>query len=296
MQTVLSFLTAPLPPFAYTALGIVAVLLFALHGAYRGIFKMLFGITSLILAYPLAEPFGFIMRPLLDLDRFPPMFHGVILATIGGLVSYSLLWLLFFLLTILFKLDRNRYGWDRAIVMSGGAVLGSMFGAVIVLIFSWFLLIMGSLVGSMPGLSAVTTQEGGGKPAQESSTKGMILFPARLIAGHNEAFRESSLGIFAARLNPAAAKFDTGISVATEVMKNPENMQKLAQYAPVAEILKEDAVKDLMSDPEIQKMAAEGNIYGILNHPATKKMLSDPAIQKALENIDPKELEKMLKQ
>src|SRR3989344_4914933 len=91
MQTVLSFLTAPLPPLAYTALGVAAVLLFALHGAFRGIFRMLFGITSLILAYPLAEPFGFMMRPLLDLDRFPPMLHGVILATIGGLFSYRLL-------------------------------------------------------------------------------------------------------------------------------------------------------------------------------------------------------------
>ena len=294
MQTVLSFLTAPLPPLAYTALGIAAVLLFAVHGAYRGIFKMLFGITSLILAYPLAEPFGFALRPLLALDYFPPMFHGVILATIGGLVAYALLWLLFFLLTILFSLDRTRYGWDRAIVMSGGALLGGIFGAVIVLILSWFLLIMGSLVGSMPSLSATTIQTGEEKPAQESSMKGMILLPARFIAGHNEAFRKSALGIFAARLNPATAKFDTGISVATEVMKNPKNMENLIEYEPVADIIKKDAVQNLMKDPEIQKMAVEGNIYGILNHPATKKMLSDPEIQKALENIDPEELKKML--
>lgn len=295
MQTVTAFLTMPLPPFAYTALGIAAVLLFAVHGAFRGIFKVLFGITSLILAYPLAEPFGTALMPLLRLDDFPPMFVAPLLAALGGIVAYGLLWLLFFFVTILFHLDRKRYGWDKAIVMSGGAVLGGLFGALIVLIFSWLLLIMGSLVGNIPGLSPAAAEEGGKKPAQESSVKGILLFPARLIAGHNEAFRESALGIFAARLNPAAAKFDTGISIATEVMKNPENMQKLAGYQPVAEILKEGAVKDLMSNPEIQKMAAEGNIYGILNHPATKKMLSDPKIQEALANIDPAELEKMLK-
>lgn len=296
MQTVTSILTTPLSPTVYTLIGIGAVILFAVHGAYRGIFKVLFGITSLILAYPLAEPFGAALAPLLDLERFPSVFHSLLLTTIGGFVAYVLLWLLFFLLTLLFKLDRQRYGWDRAIVMGGGALLGALFGAAIILLLSWFLLIMGTLVAGMPGISRENAAGGEKKPAEESAMKEAIMLPARFVAGHSEAFRESNLGIFARESNPAAEKLDTGMSVATEVIKNPKSMEKLIEYEPIAEIIKGDAVQELMANEEIKKMAAEGNIFGILNHPATKAMLNDPEIQEALKNIDPAELQKMLQE
>lgn len=289
MQALTSFLTTPLPPIAYTLIGIAVVILFAVHGAFRGIFRMLFLITSLILAYPLAKPFGDALLPFLPFENIPSIVIEPVLTAIGGTVAYILLWLLFLMVTRLFRLNRERQGWGRIIVMSGGALIGGLFGALLVLLFSWFLLIMGTLVAAMPGLSQETEES--------SALRDAVLLPARFVAGHSEAFRESRLGEIAKESTPAPAeKLESSMSVATEVLKNPHSMEKLIEYEPIADIIKGGAVQDLMANEEIRKMAAEGNIFGILNHPATKAMLSDPKIQEALANIDPKELQKMLQE
>src|SRR3989344_3556669 len=150
----MDFLTTPLPPHAYTVIGLGIVLFFALKGGFRGIFKDLFGITCLIIAYPLAEPFGWALKPLISLDRFPTMMHDTLLLALGGMVSYGALRVLFLFTTKFLELNRKRYGWDRFFVSSGGALIGGLFGAVLVLILSWFLLTVGTLATALPVMNA----------------------------------------------------------------------------------------------------------------------------------------------
>ncbi len=285
-NTHMEFLTTPLPPHAYTVIGLGIVGFFILKGAFRGVFKELFGITCLIVAYPLAEPFGWALKPLISLDRFPPMMHGTLLLALGGTIAYGALEVLFLFTTRLLKLNRHRYGWDRFFVSLGGAVIGGLFGAVLVLILSWFLLTIGTLASALPMADASENEQ--------SLTTQVLLFPATFMGAHNAAFRESALGKFAAKTNPTLHTLDVGVSLTTEILQKPENLKKIVTYPPIAEIIQQKGVQDLLLNEEIQAMMEKNDILGLMNHPATQKMLSDPKVQEALKKIDPEELKRLL--
>ncbi|HLC75557.1 MAG TPA: hypothetical protein VJB82_00335 [Candidatus Peribacterales bacterium] len=277
----MQYLTLPFPPHAYTILGLGAIAFFFLHGATRGIFKELFSITGLIASYPLAKPFGWALTPLLSLERIPTIFHKTFIMALGGIVAYGTLWVLFLFLTRLLKLERRRYGWDKFIVASSGCLVGGVFGTLIVFVGSWFILLLSSILSVIPASAA----------EKEGS---IFLLPTAIIRAHGDAFRTSALGTFAQKTNPLLHTFDVGISLATQISTNPKAMQTLMAYPPVADIIDEPVVRNLIANPDIQAMAKEGNMIGIMNHPSVQEMLNDPEVQKKLQEIDPSALKALL--
>jgi len=275
------FLTSPFVPHAYTILGAGVVAFFFLRGSMRGIFKELFSITCLVASYPLAKPFGDMLKLLITLEKIPAMFHTTVFITFGGIVAYGTLWVLFLFITRLFHLERKRYGWDRVLVAGTGACVGGAFGSLIVLITSWFILLMSSIVSALPT-----------PPAEAAGS--IYLLPSAIVRGHGDAFRASALGVFAQNTNPLLQTFDVGISIATHVSSNPESLQKLAEYKPIADMMEQSAVQNLLTNADIKAMAEEGNMIGIMNHPAVQEMLKNQDIQKMLQEINPEELRALL--
>ncbi len=285
----LSILTTPLPPYAYTLIGASIVALFALRGMFRGFFKELFGILSLAAAYLLAKPFGFFLAPFIPTYGLPEMVIEPIAMACGGVLAYVTARFEFFLISILFKLKKKQTGWKKGLIRFGGAILGGAFGLLIVMIVSWFVLLMGKLTAQIPAFNP-PAQEGVEQVQEES----LITLPARMVDAHRKGLEESTLGEVAEETSPVPESVDKGLDVAGEILKDPEKMQKLVEYEPVAEVLRGQITQGLMEDEEIKAMATEGNIIGIMNHPKTKEMLNDPDMQAALEDIDMEELMEVL--
>ena len=281
----LNLLTTPLPPYAYTLIGIGFVSLFALRGMFRGFFNELFGILSLAAAYLLAIPFGLFLMPFLPDFGLPSMFLEPIAMACGGIIAYVTARFEFFLIGILFHLKEKKKGPKKNLIRIGGAVLGAAFGLLIVMIISWFVLLMGKLTAQIPAFNP-TVQEG----VEQVKDDSLITLPARMVDAHRKGLEESTLGEVAEETSPVPESVDKGLDVAGEILKDPGKMQKLVEYEPVAEVLQGQIIQGLMEDEEIKAMAAEGDIFGIMNHPKTQEMLNDPEIQETLEGIDMNEL------
>lgn len=281
----LDLLTTPLPPYAYTLIGVGIISLFALRGMFRGFFNELFGILSLAAAYLLAKPFGLSLLPLIPDFGLPGMLLEPLAMACGGIIAYTTARFEFFLIGVLFKLKEKKKGPKKNLIRIGGAVLGAAFGLLIVMIVSWFVLLMGKLTAQIPAFNP-PAQEGVEQVREES----LITLPARMVDAHRKGLEESTLGEVAEETSPVPESVDKGLDIAGEILSDPEKMQKLVEYEPVADVLRDQIMQGLMENEEIKSMAAEGNILGIMNHTATQEMLSDPDVQEALQGIDMEEL------
>jgi len=348
----MGLLTTTFSPLTYTLIGVGVVLFFVLRGLFRGVFRELFSVLSLLGTYPLATPFAWMVKPAIPLDRFPSLFHEPLLAAIGGTVAYFFLCILFFIITRYFELHRKWEGRMRLIVRVGGAVIGGLFGGLIVLLIGWFILTAGTVIESLhlpvahrpaaiiaeesgeevepeqtkefgidsehvEGLGTESEeaveeegdesveepqQEGGGEKVSEEEgvfvseydSAEPVPFSLQFITAHADTLRESSIGKIAESTNPVTESYGTEITIAKEILENPEKAKKLFEEGPMAEIMQEQAVQDVLKNPEVQELAQEGDIMGLLQHPAIVELLNDPVMKAELEKINAEDIQKLL--
>jgi len=272
-------LTTPLPPYAYNLIGVFIVLIFTLRGFKRGIVKELSGIISLGASIVLANPVGEVLIDAGFFQEIPLLLKTMAAASIAGMLVYVVFRFTFYLLVKFLSLDKKGKGITRYFVQCSGACLGGLFGAVLVFILGWYILLMGSLPTP---------------PPSENSNASLLLLPGQIINAHKGEFAESYLGSIAAQTNPVPENVTKGIEVISALSEDPANIQKILEYEPLQEIATQESVQALMQNEEIRALAEEGNIMELLNNPDVKKVLEDPAVQEALKNIDPSEMMKLL--
>ena len=290
MELVVTILTTPFEPYVYTLIGISIAAFFVIRGSLRGLLKELSSVLSLGASIVLAKPLGNLTMGILPLDTIPLIFHSLIALTIGGLLGYVLVRLGFFLLTKHCGLDREWKGRMRVIMRVGGALIGGIFGIALVLILSWYVLLMGKI--SIP--SPADPEKTVGKTGTGFTTQDLLQLPAKIVSSHREGLAESSLGGLAEETNPAPEEIQDAIDIVSEITKNPEKMRQLMQSEEISNVMEQEAVQNIMQNAEIQAMAAEGDMMGLMSHPDVQAMLNDPDVQAALEEIDTKALLEML--
>ena len=288
------FLTTPLPPWAYSLAAIVVILIFALRGWRRGVLKEFFGIASLLLSIPLAQPFGIFLHKFFPLESVPEVLQVHAEVAMGGLIAYVLLLTLFFFIRTLINRHWKPDGKAKILFRLGGAIIGSLFAALIIMIIVWFVITMGAL-------SQATIKRNEESATPQVDNEGaqfneLILLPSKIVVAHRDALEKSSIGSIAEKTNPVPESVTTGIDIAAEVMKNPEKLQRLIEHEDIEKIMQQKSVHSFMNNKEIKDLAAQGDIMGIFNHPAAKQMLEDPAIQESLQDIDVEELLRSLEE
>jgi hypothetical protein len=169
---------------------------------------------------------------------------------------------------------------------------------------------MGKLTQGIPGFATTKTESvqqeeqtgsGGTQQGGEVNTQGAttatswITLPARMVSAHENALKESALGTIAEETNPVPKEVDDGLGIAGEILRDPTKMKILVEYQPVAEILQQEKITNLMSNAEIQHMAKEGDLIGVLNHPSMQTILQDPVLRQSIDKIDLEELLERLK-
>jgi hypothetical protein len=279
----LEFLVTPLPPYAYTLIGIGMVTLFALRGYIRGFFKEIFSVLSLVLIIVLAKPFGNVAQSLLPLQDLPEMLHPIIAMTVGSIGGYVLIRFFFFLIALKFKLYRKWEGKAKLYVKLGGTIIGLTFGTILLMILSWYMLIVGGLATSI-----IKT------PDMVSGMQRLIFMPTEMMGIHLAGFKESALGKFAEKTNPVPQTITKGVDIISDITQNPEALLNLAEYEPIADLMESESIQNLVENEEIKKMAEQGDIMGLLSHPDVQQLMEDPEIQETLKDINPAEIIELL--
>jgi len=294
MERVVTLLTTPLPAYGYTLIGIGFVTLFTVRGCVRGFLKELSSILSLTSSIVLAKPLGFLLKGLLPLEKIPLVFHGIAALTIGGILGYVLIRILFSLIVRSCNLNREWKGRALILIRLGGALIGGLFGILMIFILSWYVLLVGKL--TLP--PEVPEETGGAKPEVSEETGGtkidLLQLPAKIMSTHREGLAESALGEIAEKTNPAPAEIVDSIDLISELTRNPEKMQQVMQSEQMTQMMQLPSVQNVIENQELQSLAEQGDFMGLLNHPAITEVLDDPAVQEALQSIDPSELMEML--
>jgi uncharacterized membrane protein required for colicin V production len=283
-------LITPLPSYAYTLIGIGFVAIFVVRGYRRGVIREGLGILSLLLSIPLSHPFGVVLRPWLPLDNAPSIVHALIATSFGGLIAYTLLQVLFFLMKKWIFRHWKPQGRVHMFIGVGGALIGGIFAVLIVLFISWYILVMGKLSQAAVRANTLKTPTG----AETQHKRSLLMLPAEMVGAHTEGLQKSALGEIAEETNPVPHNVNTSIDIASAMLADPTKMQKLARNASFSALLNHDSVQDVLHNPDIQKLVAAGDLFGIINHPAITVMMNDPALQESMKTIDVDQLMRSL--
>ncbi len=297
------FLTIPLPPVAYDLIAVLVIIYFAWRGKRRGVIRELSSMISIGGSILLAQPLGSLLLPLFSTANLPEIIKTPIELSLGGLAAYLLLRISLFLIAKFSGLLKEREGTPQTLIHVGGALMGSVFGAFLVLALGWYTLSFGSLSSLLmqnPVLSGGTALASAAPESRQKESPGgmlnLLLLPTRITAAHEEAFALSLSGKIAARFNPIPEQILEGAEVMVDLTQHPEQMQKLAEFAPVQQLVEQPSIQELMGNPEVRALAEKGDITGLLNHPAVQEVMNDPAVQEALKGMDIEEMRKFLEE
>ena len=299
MDTMRTALTTPLPTPAYDLLAALIILLFAWRGAWRGLVRECSMLLSLAGSAALAMPVGSLVLRLIPEGKIPlsTLSPAALTLAIGGVLSYVLLRLALFLLAKYGRLNREWHGSAETAMQCGGALGGSIFGALFALTMGWYVLSMGPLSTQVLTHTALATEHAEEAPEEGTivQRQGLLFLPAEIAAAHWEVLRPSFIGKIAERTNPVPPSIVRSISILTEVTRDPKALQRLTMYAPVQKLAQNFALQALMQNQEVRALAEKGDIVGLLGHPAVKQAMADPEVRSALEKMDTQELMKFLK-
>lgn len=277
----MQLLTTPLPSYIYTLIAIAVVLLFGFRGYKRGLFKELFGFLSLFGAYIFAKPSASVMIALGFGAAMPDLFRGFAAEIVGSICVYILLELIFAFVFHKYKLGKltKGKGEKQKHIRIGGALIGAVFGTIIVMAIAWYFVAFGDLA----------------KVALIDNDQGNLMqLPAKITETHSKAFEDSFIGEIAEETDPTPEAISEGIEIFSTVMEEPEKIADVIEYDPIKEIIEDDVVLEFMQNEEIQDLAEEQDLMGILNHPATQALFDDPTIQEKMQEIDAEELKALL--
>ncbi len=294
-----SFFTTPLPPVGYDLIAILVIAYFAWRGKRRGLVRELSSIVAILGSILLAKPFGSLLLPLFTVSNLPGFIATPIELTLGGLAAYLILRITLFLIAKFSGLLKEREGTPQTVIKVGGAITGSLFGILVVLAFGWYILSFGHLSEILmrnPRLMNIGKAEAAEVSTDLPAGVRLMLLPTRMTAAHREPFSHSLSGKLAAAWNPIPDQILEGAEVMVDMTQHPEQLQKLAEFAPVQELAAQPAVQALVGNAEIRALAEKGDYAGLLNHPAVKEVMADPKIQELLKTMDITELKKFLEE
>ena len=299
-----SFLTTPLPPVGYDLIAVLVIAYFAWRGKRRGGIRELSSAISIGGSIVLAKPVGTLLLPLFSVSNLPEIIGTPIKLALGGLASYLFLRISLFLIAKFSGLLKEREGASQNLIQAGGALIGSFFGAFVVLALGWYILSFGSLseiLMSNPRLMNISGAEAAEVAPQENevdlpTSVQWLLLPTRITAAHKESFSHSLSGKIARVTNPIPLPVLEVAEVMVDVTQRPQQFQKLTEFAPVQELAGQPSVQKLLESAEVRALAAKGDILALLNHPAVKEAVADPEILKLLKKMDVEEIKKFLEE
>ncbi len=239
---------------------LAVVVLFLLHGLFRGLLRKLAGIGALIgacvaVGFVAAEATTYIRE---RWDVTAAWLHPVC-AIAGWLALYILLRIILGLLAraLLAALGDGVRSWDRK--------LGALFGAVEALVLCWFVV---TILDAYPEDKRAEQAPGLHEQLGRS-------FFARVVHDTNPAVR--------LELQPLIADLTT-------VSEQPGALENLRDEPEVAEVAQHAKVQAILNDPALLQMFAQGKMERFFDDPKVQAAVQDPEVRSMLRRLPIREL------
>jgi hypothetical protein len=288
-----------------TILGVMAILLFAIHGYCRGLYKIAATLVSFFIAALLAKRVSLWLEgPLGRSDVIPES-----LTPLAALVLAGVLLFLFFAFcaglilrkreTIREQEGKNRIAqWERI----GGAALGTAWGLFLVL----FIMIGIRLIGNVeevfepPSQHAESHEERTESPpsAPQATVSASMEFaePDSLLDARepgkgafirfkNE-IENSVFGSVVLKTDPIGDKAKDTFRKLRLVMSNPDLYEEFAYHPVILRYVNDPRIQALTGDKEIQNQMQTGQYYALLDNPKIAALLQKDTLVSEMKKLN----------
>lgn len=234
---------------------LVLVLLFLLHGLWRGLLRKLAGIAALVgaclaVGFVAAEATSYVQT---HWDWTGPWVHPVC-SLAGWFVLYIVVRIVLGLVArlLLTAMGEGVKSWDRK--------LGALFGALEALVLCWFVV---TIIDAYP-----EDRRAEQAPALHTELERSLF--ARLVHRTNPAVR--------LELQPLIADLMT-------VSERPESLRTLAAEPALAEFIHHPKVQPILTDPALVQELRQGNQQRFFDNPKVREAAQDPEVREMLRRL-----------
>lgn len=270
-----------------TLLGFIGIVVFAILGYFRGMYRILAAFISFFLAAIFAKTFSFLILWPVSRCGFIPK---SLVPLAGQFIAGIILFILFYFVAGCFirireqgrvKLKQPRMSdWEHA----GGSILGAAWGLFLVVLILTGLHLIGNVEEA---LVQPISAEGG-----RTSTKTKKAPEDNFVTARNQ-IDKSLFGVIVKKTDPMDVRIKEIFSDLTTVVSDPTLYKEFQNHPDIARFTNDPRIRALSEDKEIQGLLQEKRYFELLDNQKIASLVKDEGLSRELKNVD---LGKILKE
>jgi uncharacterized membrane protein required for colicin V production len=239
-------------------------------GWTRGLVRQALSIVALLGGIAGGIFLGPVLSPMVPALGFPVFARPLVAGVIVGIV----LWVISAILSaIIFKkTEHQSVGFIRLIYGSTGALLGTCYGLLVLVIAGFGVRLLGSFVEGVNQSSSVRARAG----ARHQQP------PVSALVTLKQALEQGSLAAWLARVDPLPVQLYSRLQKAGQLLCSPEALERLFASREFAPLARHPKILALREDSDLQERLKAGDLIGALRNPKLRAALNDTQIQTAL--------------
>ncbi len=262
-----------------TLLGFVAVVVFAILGYSRGIYRILATFISFFLAAILAKTFSLLLLGLVSESGIIPK---SLVPLAGQIIAGIILFIFFcFLAGRILKIRvarREKSGKPR--MATGERISGALFGTAWGLFLFLFILTGIHLIGNV---EEVLIQPP--KSEMEEEIKAPTASDGKFVTAKKQ-IEASVFGPIVKKTDPVDEKIKGIFQNLTIVVNDPRLYENFKNHPDIERFTNDPRIQALSRDEQIQRQLQERRYFELLDNPKITSLLNDEALISELKNVD----------
>ena len=267
-----------------TIVGVITIFL-VWSGWRQGVSRQVMTLLAIAGAYLVGWYGGDTVAPLFRFMRYPEPITRLIAGIVAGLATFLAVRTL---RAVFFKKTAQlEPGRKRTVYGACGAALGVVFGALLLLLSSDAIRLLGKVASTQVKAAEDQKKELEAHPAYAK------LNPAeepnifiRGLAKLGGALEQSSTGQFLQRYDPVPTHVYATIAKLAMVVSNQDSLHRFRTYPGVQRLTEHPKLLALMNDPSIGELLAHNSYLKLLRHDKVVALASDPEFAAEIKKVN----------
>jgi len=262
-----------------TLLGFVVVVVFAILGYFRGIYRILATFISFFLAAILAKTFSILLLwPVSESGIIPKSLVPLAGQIIAGIILFILFYFVAGRILKIREARREKAGKPR--MATGERISGALFGTAWGLFLFLFILTGIHLIGNV---EEVLIQPP--KSEMEEEIEAPTSSDGKFVTA-KEQIEASLFGPIVKKTDPVDEKIKGIFQDLTIVVNNPLLYENFKNHPDIERFTNDPRILALSRDEQIQRQLQERRYFELLDNPQITSLLNDEALISELKNVD----------
>jgi hypothetical protein len=242
----------------------------ALRGWQLGLVRQLANLGALIAAYVVALRAGSLAAPLFRPFGFPDLVTALLAGSLLAACTYIVLTSV---ARIIFsKTAEQNVHFLRLTYGAGGALIGVLFGAVVV----WIAVLGIRLLGT------VAEAEAGTNPLAATSSSGIVSNLAQV----KQSLEFGPAGAVVEQVDPIPREIYSTVGKLGRLLANAEHVERFMSYPGAQPIAEHPKIVALRNDPEIVREVTSRNYLALLRNKHLVHAANDPEVNRLVKKFE----------